>query len=831
MIYPENFETKIGFDKIRILLKKECLSPLGEGKIDEMRFMKSAHAIETALVLTEEFRLILMYEDGFPSSYFIDATPALKRIRLEGTFLSTQELFDLVRSLGTIGGIVRFFRSDKAEKYPELVKLTANLEAFEPVLREMNRIMDRYGNIKDSASPELSDIRRSLTSKLATVSRISRKVLEKAKTDGWIDKDAQLTVRDGKMLIPVSATHKRKISGFIYDESATGKTSFIEPAASVEANNQIRELEIAEKREIVKILITFTDFLRPEIDPMLYAYDMLAELDFIRAKAIFATTIQAEKPNISQHAELDLRTAKHPLLFLSFRKEKRSVVPLDVQIDKNQRIVLISGPNAGGKSVCLKTTGLLQYMVQHGLLVSANKTSTFGVFHHIFIDIGDEQSLENDLSTYSSHLANMKAFTENSDSRSLILIDEFGTGTEPAIGAAIAEAVLEKLLQNNAKGIITTHYTNLKNFAAETNGITNGAMLFDSKELQPLFQLRVGKPGSSFAFEIAGKIGLSKEILKSAGRKIGSDHLDFEKQLQDIERDKYFIENQKKKLQQLEKKLEADIAHYDFETQISLKHRKDILKEAKDEAQNMLTGVNKRIENTISEIKKSAADKEKTKDARRKIEDLKKSVFDKQNNEVKQIEARMEKIRRRQERKKEEKEDDKAVKTGTKPKKEIIDNIIIVGDAVRLKNAGAIAEVLEIKGKKLVVSIGHMRAEVKLKDAEKVSKNQIKRVTKSTQPDYAVTSDKKISEMRAKFKSGLDVRGLRGEEAIDKVRHFIDQATVVAATQLTILHGTGSGILRTIIREYLDTVDVVDQCKDERIENGGAGITVVTLDY
>ncbi len=827
MIYPQNFEEKIGFDKVRNLLKNACLSTLGKDKVLEMQFITNFETIQVSLTQVEEFKHILVYESNFPSNYFIDARPALKRIRLEGTFISQTELFDLSRSLATIRDMVRFFKSENSERYVELRKLFADLNAFEPVIREMNRLLDDNGNIKDSASPELGVIRREISQKVAAISRISKKMLDKAKSEGWVEDDAQITVRDGKMLIPVSASYKRKINGFIYDESATGKTSYIEPAEAVEANNKLRELELAEKREIVKILTIFTENIRPQVPELMNAYETLAEIDFIRAKAVFALQIAAEMPNLSRLPEIDMRTAKHPLLLLSFKKENRKVVPLDIELNQEQKIILISGPNAGGKSVCLKTVGLLQYMHQHGLQVSANRTSTLGVFHDIFIDIGDEQSIENDLSTYSSHLKNMKFFSEKCTKNSLLLIDEFGTGTEPMVGAAIAEAVLEQFLKYDARGVITTHYTNLKNFAADQKGIVNGAMLFNREELQPLFQLVTGKPGSSFAFEIAGKIGLAQVILSSAEKKVGSKHLDFEKQLQDIEKEKLELQNQLRKTAQLEKKLETEIARNEYETEFSLKNRKNILEETKKEAAELLAKVNKQIENTIYEVKQHAANKDKTKEIRSVLENFKQEIFQQQNNEEATIDRRLEQILRRRERKREKKLTEEVGGI----QEVMVDNTIYVGDAVLLKKSKAIAEVLEIKGDRLIVAIGGMRAEVAIKEAEKTSKNKIKRTIAEKAKPEIKTTDTKMAELKSNFSTGLDVRGKRAEEALDRVERFIDEAIVVSASELRILHGTGNGILRKLIREQLLAHPIVKSVVDEKVEFGGAGISIVTLDY
>ena len=584
MIYPQNFEYKIGFDQIRQLLSEKCLSTLGAERVTDMAFSDHFEEVEERLNLVTEFVRIIQEEDIFPAQYFFDVRPSLKRIRVEGMYLDEQELFDLRRSLETIRDIVRFLEKEDMEEedspYPCLRNLAKDILAFPQLIQKINNILSPYGKIKDNASSELARIRRELTNTMNSISRSLNGILRNAQSEGVVDKDVTPTMRDGRLVIPVAPGLKRKIKGIVHDESASGKTVFIEPAEVVEANNRIRELEGDERREIIRILVEFSNLLRPSIPEVLQSYEFLAEIDFIRAKSLFALQISGIKPALENTRLLDWTMAVHPLLQLSLSKHGKKVVPLDIELTEKQRILIISGPNAGGKSVCLKTVGLLQYMLQCGMLIPMHERSHAGIFSSIFIDIGDEQSIEDDLSTYSSHLTNMKIMMKNCNERSLILIDEFGTGTEPMLGGAIAEAILKTLNQKQVKGVITTHYTNLKHFAAETTGIENGAMLYDSHRMLPLFELCIGKPGSSFAFEIAKKIGLPKEILEDAASKIGEDHINYDKHLKDIARDKRYWEEKRRRIHENEKRLDEVVEKYRQELTEASRLRKEIIKEA-----------------------------------------------------------------------------------------------------------------------------------------------------------------------------------------------------------------------------------------------------------
>lgn len=631
MIYPQNFEQKIGFDQIRQLLREKCLSTLGEERVTDMAFSDRFGEVEERLDQVTEFVRILQEEDNFPAQYFFDVRPSLKRIRVEGMYLDEQELFDLRRSLETIRDIVHFLQKNEDEEddpspYPCLKRLAGDITVFPQLIGKINGILSPYGKIKDNASAELARIRRELASTMGNISRSLNSILRNAQSEGVVDKDVTPTMRDGRLVIPVVPALKRKIKGIVHDESASGKTVFIEPAEVVEANNRIRELEGDERREIIRILMEFSNLLRPSIPDVLLSYEFLAEIDFIRAKALFSEQITGLKPAFENKQVLDWTMAVHPLLQLSLAKHGKKVVPLDIELNGQQRILIISGPNAGGKSVCLKTVGLLQYMLQCGLLIPMHERSHAGIFSNIFIDIGDEQSIEDDLSTYSSHLTNMKIMMKNCNERSLILIDEFGGGTEPQIGGAIAEAVLKRFNQKQTFGVITTHYQNLKHFAEDHEGVVNGAMLYDRHLMQALFQLQIGNPGSSFAVEIARKIGLPEDVIADASEIVGSEYINADKYLQDIVRDKRYWEGKRQTIRQREKHMEETIARYQTEIEELQKSRKEILRKAKEEAEQLMQEANARIENTIRTIKEVQAEKEKTRQVRQELNDFRESM-------------------------------------------------------------------------------------------------------------------------------------------------------------------------------------------------------------
>lgn len=843
MIYPQNFEQKIGFDQIRQLLKEKCLSTLGEERVTDMAFSDRFSEVEERLDQVTEFVRILQEEDNFPAQYFFDVRPSLKRIRVEGMYLDEQELFDLRRSLETIRDIVRFLQKSEDEEestspYPCLKRLAGDITVFPQLIGKINGILSPYGKIKDNASAELARIRRELASTMGSISRSLNSILRNAQSEGVVDKDVAPTMRDGRLVIPVVPALKRKIKGIVHDESASGKTVFIEPAEVVEANNRIRELEGDERREIIRILMEFSNLLRPSIPDVLLSYEFLAEIDFIRAKALFSEQITGLKPAFENKQVLDWTMAVHPLLQLSLAKHGKKVVPLDIELNEKQRILIISGPNAGGKSVCLKTVGLLQYMLQCGLLIPMHERSHAGIFSNIFIDIGDEQSIEDDLSTYSSHLTNMKIMMKSCNERSLILIDEFGGGTEPQIGGAIAEAVLKRFNQKQTFGVITTHYQNLKHFAEDHEGVVNGAMLYDRHLMQALFQLQIGNPGSSFAVEIARKIGLPEDVIADASEIVGSEYINADKYLQDIVRDKRYWEGKRQTIRQREKHMEETIARYQAEIEELQKSRREILRKAKEEAEQLMQEANARIENTIRTIKEVQAEKEKTRQVRQELSDFRESMealVAKEQEE--KIARKIEKLKEKQNRKKEKKANrgqENALSAQALAEQQARKEAerlaaIVPGSNVKIKGQTSVGEVLEINGKNAVVAFGSIKTTVKLDRLERTNA-QPKQADVSTKSTYisSQTQDS-MYEKKLNFKQDIDVRGMRGDEALQAVTYFIDDAILVGMSRVRILHGTGTGILRTLIRQYLQTVPGVSHFADEHIQFGGAGITVVDL--
>ena len=811
MIYPDNFEQKIEFRKVRQLLSERCLGPLGKEKVEEMQFSASYNEIMSLLCQTEEFVRIREEEDSFPSDHFYDMRPILRRIRVEGAWIDQTALFELRRSLQTINAIVAFLRrdEDKAPKYPYLLSLAGEVSTFPEITRRIDAILDGFGQIKDHASPRLSEIRRELTSTMNSISKSLNVILRRAQAEGYVEKDVSPSMRDGRLVIPVNPSHKRKIKGIVHDESASGKTVFIEPTEIVEANNRIRELEGEERREIIKILIEFTDFIRPFLPDIIASYEFLAEIDFIRAKARFALQINAIKPALENNTVIDWVQAVHPLLYLALTKQNRKVVPLDITLNNKNRILIISGPNAGGKSVCLKTVGLLQYMVQCGLLIPLRENSHVGVFSDIFIDIGDEQSIENDLSTYSSHLINMKFFLKNCSSKSLLLIDEFGTGTEPQIGAAIAQALLDRYNKKGAYGVMTTHYQNLKHYANENEGVINGAMLYDRNHMQPLFALAIGNPGSSFAVEIARKIGLPEDVIDDASENVGSDYINMDKYLQDISRDKRYWERKRDEIRKERKRMEELSAKYESDIDGIKQQKKDILELARAEADKLIAESNARIENTIKEIRESQADKERTKEIRQSLKNFHESIHS----------STAEVLKSKHKKNVLNKKVQSPINKDVSP--------LLVGDSVRMRGQTTVGELLELHAKKAVVAFGVIKSTVDINKLERVSKNQIRKESRAN-ATMSNTRDL-IHEKKLNFKQDIDVRGMRGDEALQTVMYFIDDAIQLGVTRVRILHGTGTGALRQIIRDYLSTVNGVAHFADEHVQFGGAGITVVDM--
>lgn len=836
MIYPTTFEQKISFDTIRQYLTEYCLCELGQQRVKDMSFSTDYNYVKKQIRMTSEFVRIINEED-FPAQNFFDVRPSLKRIRIENTYLEVQELFDLQRSLETIHLIVSFLQKSVDEEktipvYPHLQDLSADVQTYPQLVRRIDQILDKFGHVKDSASPILMAIRRELATVAGSISRTLNSIMKNAKSEGLVDKDVSPTIRDGRLVIPVSPAMKRKIKGIIHDESDTGKTVYIEPTEVVEANNRIRDLERDERHEIKRILLEFTATIRPEVHEISNSYEFLADIDFIRAKALFARRTQSVEPSLEDHQVLDWAEARHPLLMLSLeKKEGKKIIPLDILLNKKQRILIISGPNAGGKSVCLKTVGLLQYMLQCGLLVPLAESSKMGMFRSIFIDIGDEQSMENDLSTYSSHLLNMKMMMRHCDGASLILIDEFGTGTEPTIGGAIAESVLKRFNSRHAYGVITTHYQNLKHYAQETQGIINGAMLYDRQQMAPLYQLQIGNPGSSFAVEIARKIGIPEDVIADASEIVGKDYINSDKYLQDIVRDKRYWENKRNTIHQHEKQMEQTIERYEAEIQKLHDERKAIIAKAKEEAEELLRNSNARIEATVREIKEAQAEKEATRRIRQDFNDFKQEVKSIDENAMEEsIKRQMEKIMRRKENKGKGKNNSgngkgtSATIAPPKPKTVTLE----VGFWVRIKGTTTPGKIVNISGKEARVEFGSVVTNVKMDRLEPCDAPKQDKSKQAATFVSAQTRDE-IRQKALNFKSDIDVRGMRGDEAVQAITYFIDDALVASVSRVRILHGTGTGILKTLIRQYLRTIPAVTDIRDEHPQFGGAGITIVEM--
>ena len=803
---------------------------MGKEKVDEIAFSTDAVQVNEWLTQVREFRRLQEEKDDFPMQYFFDVREAVSRIRLENTHLEEDEVWDLRRSLETIANIVRYLEQGAEETasgelnypYPALHSLTEGVMTFPAMIRRIDSILDKFGKIKDSASMTLASIRHDLEKTQSSISRTLFTILHTAQKDGLVDKDAAPTMRDGRLVLPVAPSVKRRINGIVHDESATGKTVFIEPAEVVEANNKVRQLEAEERREVIRILTVFTDEVRPHVSEILDSYQFLAQIDLIHAKAEWARLTKAFEPTVNNQPYIDWIRAVHPLLQLSLEKQGKSVVPLDITLTQPKRLLIISGPNAGGKSVCLKTVGLLQYMLQCGLPIPIGDRSTTGIFHHILIDIGDEQSIENDLSTYSSHLMNMKQMMKQADAHTLLLIDEFGSGTEPTIGGAIAEAMLKQFWKKQAFGVITTHYQNLKHFAEDHPGVVNGAMLYDRHQMQALFQLAIGQPGSSFAIEIARKTGIPEEVIKDASDIVGSDYIQSDKYLQDIVRDKRYWEGKRQTIHQHEKSLESKINRYEDELTEIDRQRKEILRKAKEEAEELLRESNKKIENAIREIKEAQAEKERTRQVREELTAFKDELagIDTKDND----EAIARKIRQLQERKerKEKRRAEKAAELATgqsgqssKPSPSNQSNSPIApGDTVRIKGLTSVGEVESTDGKMAVVIFGGMKTKMRadrLEHAE-LTKSQLSKQEERNNNiagSYGMVSKDTrdvIDNRKLNFKQDIDVRGMRGDEAISAITYFIDDAILVGVSRVRILHGTGSGILRQLIRQYLATV-------------------------
>lgn len=786
MIFPNNALEKLGFLDIKQLIKSFCLSPMGEQMVDKIQMLTNFEHINKFLRQTSEFKNILENDSVLPINHFFDIKKLAEKARIEGTYLTDEEFFQVHISLTTVFSVIHYF-NEREGQYPNLEALFEHLPVEKSIIIKIESIIDPKGKIKPNASRELSDIIHNLAKAEQEARKKIDQIFKSAQNNSWTA-DGNLTIRDGRVCIPMLAENKRKIKGFVHDESASGQTVYLEPEEVFQLNNQIRDLEFDKRREIIKILVALTDDLRPFVPLLLSYHGLLTKLDFVRAKALFAIEIDANMPVLSHHAEINLINASHPLLLLNFRKEKNTVVPLNIRIDEHQRVIVVSGPNAGGKSVCMKTVGLLQIMLQAGLLIPASEHSKCGIFKQIFADIGDDQSIESDLSTYSAHLSKMKYFVENANAKTLVVIDEFGTGTDPQFGGPIAEAVLESLNAKKVRGVVTTHYSNLKTFANATTGLENASMLFNNQLMQPLYILEMGKPGSSYAFEIAQKIGLPADVLNSAKSKIGDHQKKVDTLLVDLERDKRKLMESRIAIDKKENRVKALLEENEQLKAYLEENRKGILKDAKLEAQNIIKGANKLIENTISEIRSVSADKEKTQTLRQNLQqELKK-------NEVKE-----------------------------KPVKKVAEPVDIkAGDWVKLIDSETMGQVIDVAKDNVILAMGDLRSVVKLKRVEKIS-------NKSVPKEIRKSSYSGLTEGISQFSPELDLRGKRGEEALYEIEKYLDKAIMMGLPSLKIIHGKGDGILRKLIREYLRKYSQVNRMEDEHADRGGDGITYVYL--
>lgn len=822
MIYPKEFESKIGFDSIRTMVEDFCHSEMSKREVAKMRFLTDYKEVMHLLKSTCEMAGILGSETSMPLDYLYDVSPWLVEIKAVSGYMSADKLYKLMQMLETVDKISRFFCQDNGEsglrRYPSLAEDFSSLACFPGVISEISRCINKFGEVKDSASPRLAEIRSEIRREQGSMQRAMRRVIDRAVAQGVVDKDTSASIRDGRLVLPVSAANKRAVSGIVHDESATGKTVFIEPFEVVEASNRLRELEIEENREIISILISIADTIRPYVDSISESCNALGRLDFIRGKALFAIDMNASMPHVSDKVELEWYHALHPGLVASLRQQDRTPVALDITLDRSHRMLIISGPNAGGKSVCLKTVAVVQYMMQCGLLPTLYSNSHFGIFKNIFIDIGDEQSFENDLSTYSSHLKNMKYFLTHADKRTLILADEMGSGTEPQIGGAMAQAILQTLGKTGCYGVVTTHYQNLKSFADSEEGFENGAMLYDRQHLQPTFQLSIGSPGSSFALDIASKIGLPKDVIASAKEIAGSEMVNLDKYLSEISRDRRYWANKRLSIKEKENKLGSLIDNYETSMD-ELKHQRGkIIKEAKKEAEEIIAGANAKIERTILEIRNAQAEKEKTRKLRQELIDYQKNVSKQGDDEkipgIKTI-----------------KSGKKSKKSGSEGKKvsdPSKDQTFNVGDYVKMEGSGIPGSILSINDGKAEVAFGSLRTVIALSKLKKTQKP--KETLSSQKPTVTSDTDRNSRERQLNFSTELDVRGMRGDEAIQALYYFMDDAVQFNASRVRILHGTGHGILKTLIREQLRSNPNVADFHDEDVRFGGAGITVVNLD-
>lgn len=802
MLYPKNIETKLGFDKIKELLEEECVSSLGKSFVSKMRFSGKFDQIRKMMAQTAEFRLILETESAFPNQHYIDVTEYLKKAAIPGAIIYEEEFFEIRLSLTTIQQIIHFFHHRPPEKFPELLSLmqaalpAQHPKGWENLLTEITAVIDERGKVKDNASKELFDIRRKLAVEQANVKRTLERIYRTAKNSGWIGEDMTLAVRNGRLVLPVLAEHKRKLSGFVHDETSTGNIAYVEPGEVLEANNEIRDLEIRERREVLRILEQLTTRLRPDLPDLERSYVFLGLMDFIRAKARLAIRTDSTFPLLVEETVIDWQNARHPLLLLTHRKQNKPVIPLNVSLNSQERILVVSGPNAGGKSVMLKTIGLVQYMAQCGMLLPVSPDSKIGLFKNLFIDIGDEQSIENDLSTYSSHLTNMREFLKHADHETLFLIDEFGTGTEPSLGGALAESILESFAGRKAFGVINTHYTNLKVFADKNEGLLNGAMRFDSEELTPMFELEMGKPGNSFAFEVAQKMGLPSGIIKNAQRKLGKNQINFEKLLKELDIEKKAFAEQNASLQKQIDELKQRSQQYTALKNFLESDRQRIISQAKEDAQKIIRDANKTIENTIRHIKENNAEKEASRLAREQVKEFEQTVL--------------------------------------QPDPEITPKVVVQkaegpiapGDYVRIKGQEALAQVLSLNGKDAEILLGELKSNIRLNRLEKISRKEFRSSQKESAKSMKGVD---LNEKMTEFSFNLDIRGKRGEEALIAVDNLVDDAILLGYPQLRIVHGKGDGILRNLVRNHIRQYKQVGKMYDEHADRGGPGVTIVEM--
>jgi len=827
LVYPDTFEDKIGFSQVRQKVVDLCVTPLGQELASSMHASSDFQEVKAMQQDVVEFAEIILHHSDFPELAPVDIRNAIRKGRIPGSFLDVPEWLDVRRMLGSVRQIEVFFEKQPPGILPVTRGKSKQLKTFPFIQEKLDQIFNKIGQVRDQASPDLKRIRHEMVHLQASIGRRMDAVLQQARGEGWIEKDVQASIRDGRLVIPIPVTHKRRIKGLIHDVSATGRTAYVEPLELVEINNELRELEMAEQREIVRILVELTNQLRPYFPEMENWNSVIAGFDLTRAKAKISIRWEGSQVLLHEDPLIHWEQSRHPLLDLVFRLEQKKVVPQNIHLDNKQRIMLISGPNAGGKSVCLKAAGLIQYLIQCGFLVPVQEGSSSGMFDQFLLDIGDEQSIENDLSTYSSHLHHMKFFLKKAGARTLFMIDEFGAGTEPQLGGAIAESILSELAATGAYGVITTHYSNLKHYAASADGVINAAMRYDVQRMQPLFELETGKPGSSFAFEIARNIGLPDQVIQKASELVGDNHIQFDKHLREISRDKRYWENKRQKIRQSSKEIDELLAKYSETLASTEKERKRIIQETRQKSEEILSGINKKIEQSIREIRESQAEKLRVKDIRESLESLRDSVKAEMDQTLAKGAERLEKAEH------ENRKVRKKILREEPPVPVKVQDPVTpwnIGSKIRLIDKEIFAEILETRGKSLLVAMGQMITTIPADQAEPVSENEFRKATGMKSYGTSFTGVD-MDNRRLSFSPSLDIRGLRADEALRKVTEFIDEAVMVGSGELRILHGKGDGILRHLIRDYLSGVDVVSRYEDEDIRFGGTGITVVKLSW